>query len=168
MSASSSEIVMDHPILVDDIILHEEDLTKEAKSQFKYHTNILDMFEQNRRAVLENDQISPVGRHLILTRLEQAHQNFKRVLNYAAANRELLSHSLPSFGPLIICGLSRTGSTLLYNLLACDLNCRAPLLIDMFIECVPPIPRSDVTGAGSITSKFSNRRRFSYFRTRRH
>lgn len=146
MSENSPAAVVDHPNLADNITLHEEDLTEEAKREFGYHTKILDVFEQNRRIVLENDQISSLGRHLALKRLEQAHRTFKQVLNYAAANHELLSSSLPSFGPLIICGLPRTGSTLLYNLLACDPNCRAPLFVDMFIECAPPIPRSDVIG----------------------
>jgi hypothetical protein len=144
MSAESNEVAVDHPALLDDIILHEDDLTEEAKDKFDYHTKILDTFKQHRRHVLENDQISPVGRHLLLFRLEKSYINCKQVLNYAAANSELISGSLPSFGPLIICGFPRTGSTLLYNLLACDPNCRAPLLTDMFAECVPPISRSDV------------------------
>ena len=144
MSAKSNDIVVDHPALLDDIILHEDDLTEEAKDQFDYHTKILDTFKQHRRHVLENDQLSPVGRHFIFFNLEKAYTNFKRVLNYAAANSELISSSLPSFGPLIICGFPRTGSTLLYNLLACDPTCRATLLTDMRVECVPPISRSNV------------------------
>jgi hypothetical protein len=144
MSAKSDKVVVGHPALLDDIILHEDDLTEEAKDKFDYHTKILDKFKQHRRHVLENDQLSPIGRHMTLFRLEQAYTVCKRALNYAAANTELISGSLPSFGPLIICGLPRTGSTLLYNLLACDPNCRAPLLTDMSFECIPPISRSDV------------------------
>jgi len=41
---------------------------------------------------------------------------------------------------LLICGLP---PTLLYNLLACDSNCRAPLYTDMCIQIVPPIARSN-------------------------
>jgi hypothetical protein len=144
MSVESNNIVVDHPALLDDIILHEDDLTEEAKNQFDYHTKILDAFKQNRRHVLENDQLSPVGRHFMFLLFEQAYTNCKQVLNYAAANSEVINGSLPSFGPLIICGLARTGSTLLYNLLACDPNCRAPFLVDMKAKCVPPISRSDV------------------------
>jgi hypothetical protein len=145
MSTKPDESVVDQSVaLLSDIILHEYDLSEEAKNQFEYHTKILDALEQNRRSTLENDQISPIGRHFILSRLEKSHSDCKQVLNYAAANRKLLIDSLPDFGPLFICGLPRTGSTLLYNLLACDPNCRAPLFIDMFIECVPPISRSDV------------------------
>ena len=47
--------------LVANIILHEEDLSEEAKCEFKYHKKVLDVFEQNRRIVLENDEISPLG-----------------------------------------------------------------------------------------------------------
>ncbi|CAF3238107.1 unnamed protein product [Rotaria sp. Silwood2] len=50
---------------------------------------------------------------------------------------------MPTVGPLIICGLPRTGSTLLYNLLACDPNSRAPLFTEMCVESVPPISRSN-------------------------
>jgi hypothetical protein len=144
MSVESNNIVVDHPALLDDIILHEDDLTEEAKNQFDYHTKILDTFKQHRRHVLENDQLSPLGRHWIFFALERSYTHCKQVLNYAAANSEVINSSLPSFGPLIICGFPRTGSTLLYNLLACDPNCRAPFLVDMYIKCVPPISRSDV------------------------
>jgi hypothetical protein len=143
MSVESNNIVVDHPALLDDIILHEDDLTEEAKNQFDYHTKILDTFKQHRRHVLENDQLSPLGRHLIFSGLERSYTHCKQVLNYAAANSEVINSSLPSFGPLIICGFARTGSTLLYNLLACDPNCRAPFFVDMFIKCVPPISRLD-------------------------
>ena len=146
MIESPSEASVNQPILVNDIILHEDDLTEQAKKQFEYHTKVLDMFEQNRRHIIENDQISSIGRHLLLFNLEKAHRVFKRVLNYTATHQDLLDDSLPDFGPLIICGLPRTGSTLLYNLLGCDPNCRAPFLTDMFLECVPPIPRSDIIG----------------------
>ncbi|CAF0789379.1 unnamed protein product [Rotaria sordida] len=47
--------------------------------------------------------------------------------------------------PLVLCGLPRTGSTLLYNLMACDPACRAPLYVEM-ARPVPPLARSDTTG----------------------
>ncbi|CAF5075325.1 unnamed protein product, partial [Rotaria sp. Silwood1] len=43
---------------------------------------------------------------------------------------------------LVLCGLHRTGTTLLYNLMACDPACRAPLYVEM-IQPVPPLARSD-------------------------
>ena len=63
-------------------------------------------------------------------------------LNIHIANR--ISESLPDIGRLVICGLPRTGSTLLYNLLACDPNCRSPLYTDMNVDPVPPVPRSNL------------------------
>ncbi|CAF0903646.1 unnamed protein product [Adineta steineri] len=45
---------------------------------------------------------------------------------------------------IVICGLPRTGTTLLYNLMACDPACRAPLVSDMTISPIPPISRSNV------------------------
>ena len=144
MSIKSDDNTGDHPALLDDIILNEDDLTEEAKNQFGYHTEILDAFQRNRRAILENDQLSPEGRDMIFTILDKSYTIAKRVLNYAAANTELINASLPSFGPLIMCGFPRTGSTFLYSLLACDPNCRAPVRIDMSIDCIPPVSRSDM------------------------
>ncbi|CAF5032993.1 unnamed protein product, partial [Rotaria sp. Silwood1] len=43
-----------------------------------------------------------------------------------------------------IWGLPRTGSTLLFNLLACDPSCRAPLATNLFYP-VQPVARSDTT-----------------------
>jgi hypothetical protein len=42
----------------------------------------------------------------------------------------------------VLCGAARTGTTLLYNLLACDPASRAPLSLDM-THPIPPIARSD-------------------------
>jgi hypothetical protein len=45
---------------------------------------------------------------------------------------------------IVICGLPRTGTTLLHNLMACDPSCRAPLTTDMTMQPVPPILRSNI------------------------
>ncbi|CAF1352972.1 unnamed protein product [Rotaria sp. Silwood1] len=45
---------------------------------------------------------------------------------------------------IIICGMLRTGTTLLYNLLACDPNGRAPLVTYTSVEPIPPVLRSNV------------------------
>ena len=63
----------------------------------------------NRRSILENDQMTRVGRELSFTALEHAHTTFKQVLNYVTANS--ISHNLPDMGPLVIGGLPRTDST---------------------------------------------------------
>ncbi|CAF5060223.1 unnamed protein product, partial [Rotaria sp. Silwood1] len=116
------------------------------KNQFGYHSDILRTFESYRQSILRNEYIIPVGRNFFLSELHTLHTNCKRVLNYAVEHNEIFNQNLPTIGPLVVCGLARTGTTLLYNLLACDPNCRAPLYTDMKIEVVPPIPRSDSIG----------------------
>jgi hypothetical protein len=144
MSTTSTTIAMEQLSLLDDITLHEDDLTQEAKSRFNYHTDILNSFETYRHMVLGDKHFSRAGRHLLLSYIGKLHSECKRVLNYMAENSELLSRNLPVFGPVVICGLPRTGTTLLYNLLACDPNSRALLCTEMLVESVPPISRSDV------------------------
>jgi hypothetical protein len=68
----------------------------------------------------------------------------KSVLNYLATI-PFQSKEKVSDAPLIlICGLPRTGTTLLNNLLTCDVNCRALLISDMSMESISPILRSNV------------------------
>ncbi|CAF3510077.1 unnamed protein product [Rotaria sp. Silwood1] len=55
----------------------------------------------------------------------------------------ILGQSLPIKGRLVVLGLPRTSTTLLYNLLACDTNCRAPLYTYICIDMVPSIVISD-------------------------
>lgn len=143
MTTDASKFVPGRPELIDDITFDENNLSEEAKRRFDYHTNILETFQQNHRHVLANNQISSIGRYLVLIHLKRMYEIFKRVLNYGANHSEILSENLPNVGPVIICGLPRTGSTLLYNLLACDPNCRAPLMTEMAVDCVPPMSRSD-------------------------
>ncbi|CAF1311238.1 unnamed protein product [Rotaria sordida] len=126
-------------------VSHEDDLTEQAKNQFDYHSEILRTFELYRQRVLRNDYITLAGRNFFLSEFHNLHTNCKRVLNYAVEYNEVFNQNLPTIGPLIICGLARTGTTLLYNLLACDQNCCAPLFTDMNVEVVPPILRSDST-----------------------
>ncbi|CAF1096946.1 unnamed protein product [Rotaria sordida] len=143
MSTTSDQTTNDHS---NDTVLHEDDLTEQATNQFGYHSDILRTFESYRQSVLRNDYITPIGRIFFLSELHNLHTNCKRVLNYAVEHNEVFNQNLPTIGPLIICGFARTGTTLLYSLLACDPNCRAPLFTDMEIEVVPPIPRSDSIG----------------------
>ncbi|CAF0848850.1 unnamed protein product [Rotaria sordida] len=143
MSTTSDRTTIDH---LNDTVLHEDDLTEQAKNQFGYHSDILRTFESYRQSVLRHDYVTPVGRNFFLSELHTLHTNCKRVLNYAVEHNEVFNQNLPTIGPLIICGLARTGTTLLYNLLACDPNCRAPLYTDMYVEVVPPISRFDSIG----------------------
>ncbi|CAF1451222.1 unnamed protein product [Adineta ricciae] len=143
METTSNEVTTNKPILLEDVNLHEDDLTEQAKNRFGYHSTILHAFELHRRLVLEATEITPVGRHLLLSLLDKLHTDSKQVLNYCAANSDQFPRDFSNSGPLILCGLPRTGSTLLYNLLACDTDCRAPLFTDMCVQPVPPIPRSN-------------------------
>ena len=131
-----------HPILRTNVTLSDDDLSEEAKTQFRFHTEILRAFQMTARIVLTNDRLTPIGRHLFCTSVEQNYTNCKSVLNYVAAHPELqrIAHRMPPL--FVLCGAARTGTTLLYNLLACDPACRAPLLMDMMYP-VPPIAPSD-------------------------
>jgi hypothetical protein len=143
MSTTSDEIAKKELSLLDDLMLNENDLTEEAKTRFTYHTDILNAFEAYRQRILYDGTLTSMARHKHFYALSSYYAHAKQVLNYMAANKELLSHSLPIVGPVVICGLPRTGTTLLYNLLACDPHCRAPLFTDMDVDPTPPIARSN-------------------------
>jgi hypothetical protein len=128
-----------------EVNLKEDDLSEQAKKQFSDHTETLCAYQLNARIILANNRLSPIGRHLYCLTLEKNYSIFKNVLNYVAAHRELKITTQSIRPPLIVCGLARTGTTLLYNLLACDPACRAPLLMDM-MDPVPPLARSDASG----------------------
>ncbi|CAF1140637.1 unnamed protein product [Rotaria sp. Silwood1] len=138
-----SEDTAKNTVLLDDIVLYDYDLSEEAKNQFGFHKDILHAYNLDRLRIIQNHKLTPVGRHLLLLLLDGNYKNCKKVLNYAAANKEVFQKSMPNRGPLIICGLPRTGSTLLYNLLACDPNSRALLFREVYPECVPPISRTN-------------------------
>lgn len=144
MDLASDQADVKQSPLLEDICLHENDLTEQTKDRFGWHSDILHAFELQRRMIVGSTQITPVGRHLLLSLIDKLHTESKQVLNYGATNDACFQRDLPIRGPLILCGLPRTGSTLLYNLLACDPACRAPLFTDMCVQSVPPIPRSNV------------------------
>ena len=163
MSATSNETTKQELSLLDDLVLNENDLTEEAKAHFPYHTDILNAFEAYRSRTLRDRHLSSLSRHKFLSLLGHCYAKSKQVLNYMAENNELLSHSLPNVGPVVISGFFRTGTTLLYNLLACDPHCRAPLFADMYVEPVPPIARSNTSEQerraaiiSAIIKRFSN------------
>jgi hypothetical protein len=143
MSATSNETTKKEFTLLDDLILNENDLTEEAKTRFTYHTDILNAFEKYRYRILRSGNLTPVARHKLFSMFDSCYTKSKQVLNYMAENHELLSRNLPNVGPVVICGFPRTGTTLLYNLLECDSQCRAPLLTDMAVDPAPPIARSN-------------------------
>ncbi|CAF0878162.1 unnamed protein product [Rotaria sordida] len=145
MSTTSDQTNNDHSTTSNDTILHEDDLTEQAKNDFTYHSDIFCSLESYRQSILRNEYITPIGRKFFLSELYTLHTICKQVLNYASEHNKFVDQNLPNIGPLVVCGLVRTGTTLLYNLLACDPKCRAPLYTDMRIDVVPPIARSDST-----------------------
>ena len=125
-----------------DVNLCEDDISEEAKEQFSNHTEILRVNQFTANSILSNERLTHIGRHLFCVTLEKNYTDYKNVLNYVAAHPELKIATQSIRAPLILCGLPRTGTTLLFNLLACDSACRAPLMAEM-LEPVPPLARSD-------------------------
>ena len=141
MSTTLIDIPAETPQLLEDVSVHEKDLSEEAEKRFQFHGKIMDGFERHRQNILLDVNLTREGRHILFSNIHRLHQTCKIVLNYVAKNDGLLKQSLPTTGPLVICGLPRTDTTLLYNLLACDPDCRAPLFSEMFGQAVPPIGR---------------------------
>ncbi|CAF5186482.1 unnamed protein product, partial [Rotaria sp. Silwood1] len=96
------------------------------------------------RSILTNNLLSAGGKHIICSRLMRSYDNVKRVLNYLTIKPLETKQKITDFPMIVICGLARTGTTLLHNLMACDPSCRAPLLTDMTMQPIPPISRSNI------------------------
>ncbi|CAF1207130.1 unnamed protein product [Adineta steineri] len=135
----------DSAVLLREPTLCENDLSEQAKKQFNIYSEIRRKYQSNIRNILGDNRLSPIGRHLFCVITDQSHKNCINVLNYVAAHPEVKTTAQCIRPPLVICGLPRSGTTLLYSLLACDPACRAPLFTDMF-EPVPPLARSDTAG----------------------
>ncbi|CAF1125616.1 unnamed protein product [Adineta steineri] len=144
MSKQVAKTVDTSIVLRTEINLNEDNLSEEAKKQFSDHSEILCAYQLNAHVILANNRLSPIGRHLYCLTLERNYSNYKNVLNYVANHPELKITTQSLQPPLILCGLARTGTTLLYNLLACDPACRAPFAMDM-MDPVPPLARSDTS-----------------------
>lgn len=146
----------------------EINLTERAKDLFGFYKDILNGFESYRQCIRSQEGIIEAGRESALSQIDKLNKNCIQVLNYAAENEEILNRSLPSIGPVIICGLPRTGTTLLYNLLNCDPTCRAPTYFDMSVDVVPPIARSDLVQQkkrmNSLISSIKVSEKFAEFR----
>jgi hypothetical protein len=83
---------------------------------------------------------------LLCLTLERNYTAYKNVLNHVALHPQLTTtRANVRRPPPILCGLPRTGTTLLYNLLAYDPACRAPLLAEM-TEPIPVLARFDSSG----------------------
>jgi hypothetical protein len=101
------------PVFRTAVILCGDDLIEEAKAQFGYYPEILNAFQLNARNIIVNNRLSSIGRHLFCTRLEQNYAMWKHVLNYEADRLKQQIASSSMAPPLILCGLPRTGTTLL-------------------------------------------------------
>jgi hypothetical protein len=130
--------------LLHDFHLNEDDLSDEAKRLFPFHTDILQSLNNCGRSILTNNLLSSGGKHMICSRLMRSHNNVKNVLNYLATEPLETKQKISEVPMIVICGLPRTGTTLLHNLMACDLSCRAPLLTDMTMQPIPPLLRSNI------------------------
>jgi hypothetical protein len=130
--------------LLDDFDLTENDLSDEAKRLFPFHKEILESINYCGRSILANNHLSSGGRHIICSQLMDGHKNVKNVLNYCANKPLETKEKINKVPMIVICGLHRTGTTLLHNLMSCDPLCRSPLLTDLVREPIPPILRSNI------------------------
>ncbi|CAF4174179.1 unnamed protein product [Rotaria sp. Silwood2] len=131
-------------MLLDNFHLSTDDLSDEAKQRFPFYIDIQNSLDFFGHTVLKNQSITAGGRHILCTRIIQNYTTVKSILNYLAKISSQSNEKVSDVPMVVICGLPRTGTTLLYNLMACDPFCRAPLLSDMSISPIPPIPRSDM------------------------
>jgi hypothetical protein len=109
--------------LLHDFDLTEDDLSDEAKRQFPFHKEILESINYCGRSILANNHLSSGERHIICSLLMRGHKNVKNVLNYCATEPLETKEKINKIPMIVICGLSRTGTTLLYNLMCCDPLC---------------------------------------------
>ena len=133
----------------DTLILHgfnlnDDDLCDAAKRQFPFYKEILQGLDYSGRSVLSNKFLSSGGKHIFCSRINRSFNNVKNVLNYLAMKPLETRENIREVPMLFICGLPRTGTTLLHNLMACDPLCRAPRLTDTVIRPIPPILRSNI------------------------
>jgi hypothetical protein len=132
------------PELSYDFDLNEDGLTDQAKHQFPFYKEILESLTYGGRSVLSNNILSAGGKHIFCSGLIRGFDNVKNVLNYLSSKPMETKEKISEVPMIVICGLPRTGTTLLHNLMACDPSCRAPLSTDMARQSIPPILRSNI------------------------
>ncbi|CAF1213647.1 unnamed protein product [Didymodactylos carnosus] len=104
-------------------------------------SKVLSTYIMAKSAIANNSNISPIGSHLLYSELQHKYNIYRQIINYLSSLPSILTDNEIQ-KPIFICGLARSGTTLLYNLLACDTNGRAPLLTDMLTP-IPPLKRTD-------------------------
>ena len=129
--------------LLHDFHVNEDNLSDEAKLLFPFYTEIVQSLNYCAHSILNSNLISSGGKYIISSKLECSYNKVKNILNYLATKPLETKQKITDVPMIFICGLPRTGTTLLHNLMARDPLCRAPLLTDMAMQLIPPIPRSN-------------------------
>jgi hypothetical protein len=88
------------------------------------------------RALEEEADLTLLGRILCRSELQRFLQNRLRIEDYWKQHSELADQKIEA--PIFVCGLARTGTTLLHELLAQDPRNRVPLLWEMMFSVPPP------------------------------
>ncbi|CAF1436460.1 unnamed protein product [Rotaria sordida] len=109
--------------LLHDLDLNEDDLSNEAKRLFSFHKEIIESLNYCGRCILTNNLLSVEGKHIICSKLIRSHNNVTNILNYLATKPLQTKEKISDVPMIVICGLPRTGTTLLHNLMACDPSC---------------------------------------------
>jgi hypothetical protein len=130
--------------LLENFNLSEDDLSGEAKRLFLFHKEIRDSLNYCGRTLLTNSFLSFGEKYIMCSKLKRSYNNVKNVLNYLSTKQLERKEKISEFPMIVICGLHRTGTTLLHNLMSCDPSSRSPIVTDMIIEPIPPILRSNI------------------------
>ncbi|CAF4225001.1 unnamed protein product [Adineta steineri] len=131
-------------MLLNDFQLNADDMSNEAKQRFPFYMDIQNNQNFFGGTALINERLTSGGRHILCSQIIRSYEVVKSVLNYLTTTPLQSKEKITNVPMIVICGLPRTGTTLLYNLMACDPACRAPLVSDMTISQIPPISRSNV------------------------
>ncbi len=81
-------------------------------------------------------RLNDVGVAMVETELVNYLSNRMRILDWRRSHPEVARK--PVTRPIVICGQPRTGTTILYDLLALDPSHRAPLTWEVDLPCPPP------------------------------
>jgi hypothetical protein len=92
------------------------------------------------RALKSDARLNQMGRILAYTQITDLLKQRLQLIDHWKKHPEVAAQ--PVEKPLFVLGLPRTGTTILYNLLAQDPACRSPLSWEVAQPCPPPLPDS--------------------------
>ena len=69
------------PQLLNDFCLSDDNMSDEAKELFPFHTDILTSLTLYGHTVLNNENVTSGGRHIICSQILRKHEKMKSVLN---------------------------------------------------------------------------------------